>query len=158
MEIERKWLVDIHDIPYDLKTLDYLDIEQAYINFSPTIRIRKITNTNEYILTIKSSSIENGIAREEKEIYINEKQYNNLLLKKEGIVLNKTRYRVKEDKYTLEIDVFHKELEGFVYLEVEFESIEEAKKYVAPSWVKKELTDDHKYSNASLAKGSYKEF
>lgn len=153
MEIERKWLIDIDSIPYDLSKLDYLDIEQAYISFNPTIRIRKISNLNEYILTIKSSSKDNGLSRQEYEINISEDEYNNLLSKKEGLTLSKTRYKVKQDKLLFEIDLFHKEYEGLAYMEIEFESTEQANNYVAPSWVKRELTYDHNFTNAALAKG-----
>lgn len=153
MEIERKWLIDIDSIPYDLSKLDYLDIEQAYISFNPTIRIRKISNLNEYILTIKSSSKDNGLSRQEYEINISEDEYNNLLSKKEGLTLSKTRYKAKQDKLLFEIDLFHKEYEGLAYMEIEFESTEQANNYVAPSWVKRELTYDHNFTNAALAKG-----
>ena len=153
MEIERKWLIDIDSIPYDLSKLDYLDIEQAYISFNPTIRIRKISNLNEYILTIKSSSKDNGLSRQEYEINISEDEYNNLLSKKEGLTLSKTRYKAKQDKLLFEIDLFHKEYEGLAYMEIEFDSTEQANNYVAPSWVKRELTYDHNFTNAALAKG-----
>lgn len=153
MEIERKWLIDINNIPYNLNDYDHLDIEQAYISFNPTIRIRKILNNNEYFLTIKSSSKDGGLSRQEYEINITEDEYNNLLQKREGIVLEKTRYIVK-DSYTLEIDIFHNEYDGLAYMEIEFDSIEQAKSYKAPNWVVRELTNDPKYSNASLARGN----
>lgn len=156
MEIERKWLIDENNIPYNLNDYEFWDIEQAYISFEPTIRIRKISNKNEFILTIKSSSKdEDGLAKQEYEINISEDQYNDLLQKREGIVLEKTRYRVKDD-YLLEIDIFHNEYEGLAYMEVEFENIEQAKAYMPPKWVGKELTNDHRYSNASLARGTFK--
>ena len=155
MEIERKWLIDINNIPYNLNDYEHLDIEQAYISFEPTIRIRKITNKKEYILTIKSSSKDGGLSRQEYEINITESEYNNLLLKKEGIVLSKTRYRVN-DGHLLEIDLFHNEYDGLAYMEIEFNSVQEAKEYVAPSWVKKELTRDRRFSNASLANKTFK--
>lgn len=153
MEIERKWLLDINNIPYDLNTYEHFDIEQAYISFSPTIRIRKIANINEYILTIKSPSLDGGLSRQEYEINISESQYNNLLNKKEGIVLSKTRYKIPKEDLIYEIDIFHNEYEGLAYLEIEFKDIEQAKNYNAPEYVTKELTGDKKYSNASLAKG-----
>lgn len=155
MEIERKWLIDINNIPYDLNAYEHLDIEQAYISFSPTIRIRKIENKNEFVLTIKSSSIDGGLSRQEYEIAITHKQYNELLLKKEGNILNKTRYIVPIDNgLIMEIDIFAGALKGFGYMEIEFNSDVEAKLYKEPSWVKKELTYDSRYSNASLAKGN----
>ena len=152
MEIERKWLLKKEDIPYDLKKCEKLEIEQAYISFSPTIRIRKISNKNEYYLTIKSKGIEKGIAREEYEIPISKKEYDNLLMKVDSIVLTKTRYKIKEGKYTYEIDFFHKGYDGLIYVEVEFKSLNEAKRFKAPSWFNKELTGDKRFTNAGLAK------
>ena len=38
-EIERKWLIE--KIPFDLKGYECLEIEQAYLSPSPTVRVRK---------------------------------------------------------------------------------------------------------------------
>lgn len=151
MEIERKWLIDKDNIPYNLNDYDHLDIEQAYISFSPTIRIRKISNKNEYILTIKSKS-KDDISRQEYEINISEKEYEDLLKKKEGIIISKTRYMIPVDSYIYEIDLFNNEYEGLAYLEIEFNSIEEANEYKEPSWVLKDVTHEHGYSNSFLAR------
>ena len=155
MEIERKWLLDINNIPFDLSSLDHLDIEQAYISFKPTIRIRKIANKNEFILTIKSSSKDNGLSRQEYEINISEDEYNNLLAKKIGLTLLKTRYRALVDRHVYEIDLFHNEYQGLAYMEVEFKSVEEAKEFKAPDFVLKELTYEHRFSNSALANGTF---
>ena len=155
MEIERKWLLDINDIPYNLNDYEHFDIEQSYISFHPTIRIRKISNINEYILTIKSASKDNGLSRLEYELNITEKEYEQLLLKKEGITLLKTRYRIPEDKYILEIDLFHGEYEGLAYMEVEFNNTDEAKEYVPPKFTRKELTGNPKFTNSALVLGKF---
>lgn len=152
MEIERKWLLKEENIPFDLKKAEKLEIEQAYISFSPTIRIRKIANKREYYLTIKSKGIEKGLAREEYEIPISKKEYDNLLIKSDSIVLSKTRYKVKEGKYTYEIDFFHKGYDGLIYIEIEFKTLSEAKKFKVPIWFGKELTGDKRFTNAGLAK------
>lgn len=152
MEIERKWLIDINNIPYDLNKLEKLEMEQAYISFSPTIRIRKVSNIHKYYLTVKSKGIENGLAHEEYEIEISKKEYDNLLKKIESIILSKTRYVITIGKYLYEIDIFHNEYEGLAYVEIEFETICEAKKFKAPSWFKKELTGDKRFTNAGLSK------
>ena len=156
MEIERKWLIDINNIPYNLNDYEYLDIEQAYISFKPTVRIRKITNLDQYILTIKSSSKDNGLSRQEYELNISKEEYDNLLTKKEGNILYKTRYKVPFNEYTYEIDIFHNQYEGLGYVEVELNTIEQAKQFETPSWVLQELTGSKIYTNASLAKGLLK--
>ena len=158
MEIERKWLVNIDQIPYDLNALPTYEITQAYISFSPTIRIRQIDQGTKNILTIKSSSKDGGLSREEYEIEITEKQFDKLLKKCEGKILSKTRYIVKEDNLKLEIDVFHKDYEGLCYLEIEFEDPLQAEEYPDPSWTKKDVTYDKRYTNASLAKGTEIEY
>ncbi|MDO4940449.1 MAG: hypothetical protein Q4E33_02005 [Erysipelotrichaceae bacterium] len=157
MEIERKWIIDFDDIPYNLSNYNQLDIEQAYIMSKPTIRIRKISNLNKYILTVKSSS-KDKISRQEYEIEINKELYDELLTKKKGLTISKTRYCIPVDKYIYEIDLFHNEYEGLAYLEIEFSTIEEAKEYIEPSWIKKEVTFLKGYSNSSLAKGNKKLF
>ena len=156
MEIERKWLIDINNIPYNLNDYEHLDIEQAYISFKPTVRIRKIDNLDQYILTIKSSSKDNGLSRQEYELNISKEEYDNLLTKKEGNILYKTRYKVPFNEYTYEIDIFHNQYEGLGYVEVEFNTIEQAKQFETPSWVLQELTGSKIYTNASLAKGLLK--
>ena len=156
MEIERKWLIDINNIPYNLNDYEHLDIEQAYISFKPTVRIRKITNLDQYILTIKSSSKDNGLSRQEYELNISKEEYDNLLTKKEGNILYKTRYKVPFNEYTYEIDIFHNQYEGLGYVEVEFNTIEQAKQFETPSWVLQELTGSKIYTNASLARGLLK--
>ena len=156
MEIERKWLIDSTKIPYDLNIYEHWDIEQAYISFKPTIRIRKIGNIDKYILTIKGSSSDNGLSRDEYEIYISEKEYNDLLNKTEGLILSKTRYRVPVGDLLMEIDFFHRDYEGLSYMEIEFENTEEANKFETPDWVIKELTYDKRFTNAKLAKSLIK--
>lgn len=156
MEIERKWLINIEKIPYNLNDYDFWDIEQAYISFKPTVRIRKIANKNLYYLTTKSHSTDNGLSRQEYEISISQREYEDLLVKKEGLVLSKTRYRINEGKYLLEIDLFHNEYEGLAYMEIEFDTVEQAKEYVAPNWIEYELTNNKSLTNSALAKGLIK--
>ena len=49
MEIERKYL--IHELPFDLSEYPCHEIEQAYLNTDPVIRIRR--QDSEYYLTYK---------------------------------------------------------------------------------------------------------
>ena len=47
VEIERKWLVQ--KIPEDLESYECLEIEQAYLSSSPTVRVRR--ENDDYYLT-----------------------------------------------------------------------------------------------------------
>ena len=68
LEIERKFLVDVNKIPYDLLTLEKKEIEQGYILHNPAIRIRAISNS-EYYMTFKSST-DNSLVRNEIDGFI----------------------------------------------------------------------------------------
>lgn len=151
VEIERKWLFDANTISIDKSTAIVIDIEQTYISFSPEIRVRKLNNGEAYTMTVKNNLTSDGVKRDEYEIDITESQYNQLIARKEGKTIYKTRYEFNLDGYWASVDIFHGELTGLAYLEVEFVDEKEAKHYKAPNWVVKEVTNDILYKNGSLA-------
>jgi len=152
LEIERKWLISANDIPYDLNDNVKIErIEQTYISFSPEIRVRNCNDGQYYCLTMKGKVLFDGIVRDETNYHMSKDAYNNLLEKQEGNTIYKTRYSIKENGYVLEFDIFEGDLEGLAYMEIEFKNLNEAQKYQEPLWVIKEVTDDDRYKNASLA-------
>ena len=151
-EIEKKWLIKQEDIPYDLSKAEKYEIIQTYINFSPEIRLRNLNNS-EYVLTIKCDTALKGFVREEHEWLITKDEYENLLTKKEGNTIYKTRYRFKdENNVEMEIDIFSGDLKGLAYLEIEFSNTESANNYSTPNWVIKDVTTDLNYKNGYLAR------
>jgi len=151
-EIERKWLINASDIPYNLEDGVEQKIVQTYLNFSPEIRVRNINNGEKYILTIKSNMSVDGLTRDEKEYYISEEEYNSLLKKQEGNTIVKTRYQIYDKGNIMEIDIFENQLKGLAYMEVEFETEEKARAFETPKWVIKDVTDDIRYKNGYLAR------
>lgn len=152
IEIERKWLVDPNNIPYDLSNTEIFEIEQNYISFSPEIRIRRI-NGEFFSCTMKANMTTDGMTRDELEVYIEEDEYNELYKKKEGNTINKTRYQfLDEDGNLMCIDIFHGDLDGLAYMEIEFTSQEESNSYKEPDWVLMEVTADKNYKNGYLAR------
>lgn len=152
MEIERKWLVRAEDIPYDLAALPALEIEQAYVAFSPVVRIRRINRGETHILTIKSPTQYGGIANAESEKEIDAELYAFLLAHASGNVIAKTRYlHALPSGLTEEIDVFSGALQGLAYLEIEFPDLETAEHYPSPAWVTADVTQDLRYKNSALA-------
>ena len=153
-EIERKWLIDKDKIPYNLKdsNVEVFDIQQTYICFDPEMRVRNYNNGESYEYTIKTNMTKNGLVRDETNIDINKKQYDNLIIKKEGNTIHKTRYQFYENKQLVAIDIFHGDLDGLAYMEIEFATIEESKKYKEPNWIKKDITDNINYKNGHLAR------
>lgn len=150
VEIEKKWLIDKNNIKYDLSAAKVYEIEQTYINFSPEIRVRRVNNS-QYSFTLKKNMSEDGMVRDEVDFLISEKEYNELITKKTGNTIFKTRYKILKDEQIITIDIFKGDLEGLAYMEIEFANIEEANSFNTPDWVIKDVTDDIRYKNASLA-------
>ncbi len=157
MEIERKWLVQVKDVPYALDELEAYGIEQAYVSFHPTVRVRALKDrqgNESFVLTVKSGSKSaDGLAREEFELPIDRDGYETLLRKAEGSVIRKTRYLFRRaDGLLEEIDVFHDALEGLCYLEIEFPTVEQARAFPSPAWTQRDVTSEKRFRNSALAR------
>ncbi len=150
MEIERKFLVK--EMPSDLSQYKVREIEQAYLNFSPTLRIRHDVSEgiDKYELTYKGQGI---YAHEEYNLPLDKASYDNLMKKHDGSVIKKKRYMVPIDGHTAELDIFEGELAGYSLVEVEFDSIEEEDSFIPPAWFGRDVTAGGEYSNARLARG-----
>lgn len=145
MEIERKFLTK--HIPFDITKYPCRQISQAYLSFSPTIRIRQ--SDGEYILTVKGKG---HLAREEFELPLSKEEYDRLLFKTEGTPVIKKRYFVPvEGGLTAEVDLYEGELEGLMTTEVEFPSLEAAESFVAPVWFGRDVSTEKAYKNTSLS-------
>ena len=152
VEIERKWIIDKDNIGYDLSDAEVLKIEQTYICFSPEIRVRRINDGQQYSFAVKTNMTSDGMTRDEMEKNITKEEYENLVAKKEGNTVYKTRYQLLDGDYLIAIDIFEEQLEGLAYLEIEFENQEEALNFETPDWVIKDVTDDVNYKNGYLAR------
>ena len=147
MEIERKFL--IKKVPDNISNCKQSRILQGYLSFEPEVRIRKkVCNYEKYFLTVKSSG---GISREEYEIEISKETFEDLKKAIKGKFLSKRRYEIPiENNKIAEFDVYDDFSEKTV--EVEFDSIEEAKSFIVPDWFGREISGDEKYKNKSLFK------
>ena len=145
MEIERKYLID--QLPFNLSDFPCHQIEQAYLNTNPVVRVRK--EDDEYYLTYKGSGL---MAREEYNLPLNPTAYAHLLKKADGNILTKTRYKIPlGDHLTIEIDVFHGLFTGLVLAEVEFPTLEEAETFTPPAYFGKDVTFSTEYHNSVLS-------
>lgn len=151
MEIERKYLVK--NLPEDLASYPHDQIVQAYISTDPVIRVRQ--KNQSYLLTVKSSGL---LAREETEMLISAESFHHLCQKKDGILIEKTRYKLPEPHgYTIELDVFHGAYAGFLMAEIEFPTLEEANNYTPPAWFGCDVTMDPRFHNSSMSARSPEE-
>ena len=155
MEIEHKYL--IKELPEDLSKFKKKEIEQGYLNRSPVLRIRK--SNKDYIFTYKLKKQVKGdnspICNEEIEAKLTKEAYEHLKEKVDGHIIEKTRYIIpyssEGKKYKIELDVFHGRLEGLVFAEVEFESVEDAAAFKKPEWFGEEVSGDKRYRNGFLS-------
>ena len=150
LEIERKFL-----IKGDFKQYAHKQevIVQGYLSSVPerTVRIR-IKGEKAY-LTIKVVGNASGLSRYEweKEIPVHEAQ--KLLNLCEPGIIDKTRYYIKNDKHTFEVDEFHGENEGLTMAEIEL--TDEADSFEKPDWLGDEVTGDERYYNSYLSQKPY---
>ncbi len=152
IEIERKFIVT--HLPEDLESYPHRTIEQGYLNTKPVVRVRR--DGDEFYMTYKGKG---KMEREEYNLPLNEEAYYHLLEKSDGNVICKERYCIPYENsgksYTIELDIFNKQLEPLVMAEVEFDSVEEANAFVWPSWFKKEVTEDKRFHNSNMIDASY---
>lgn len=159
-EIERKFYIEPANLPKDMISkgasyeIERYEIIQTYINYSPEIRVRQLTGRRGtwWTFTLKTPQDEIGLARNEVNFNITQAEYRDLLAKKVGNTVNKTRYQFEENGTRIFVDVYSGNLEGLVVAEVEFASVAEAEAFVPPSWFGRDITSDKRYKNANLAK------
>jgi len=154
LEIEKKWVIAKDEIPYDLSNMERFEITQTYISYSPEVRVRKIVNDGitYYTTTTKEYVNDKGIVRKESESYITQQEYEEALENKLGNTIYKTRYQIEIDGHIYAFDIFNGDLNGLAYLEIEFDSEQEAIAFEEPSWVIKDVTNNRRYKNQELSK------
>jgi CYTH domain-containing protein len=146
-EIERKFL--IKQLPDDLKRSRSLIIEQGYLATEPAgrqVRVRKTGRSAS--LTFK---VRRGTHREEREIKLSPKQFAALWPGTAGRRLRKVRYEIPWKNVLIEIDIYRGRHTGLIVAEVEFPDRASARRFKAPCWLGREVTDEKRYSNVRLA-------
>ena len=145
-EIERKWAVQ--ELPNISKGKGE-QIVQGYLAVTPNgteIRLRK--KSGKFYQTIKTAG---ALVRGELEIELTEEQYVAMWPATDGRRLEKTRYSIPWQDKTIELDVYAGALEDLIVAEVEFLSIQEAERFIPPTWFGVEVTKDMRFKNRCLA-------
>lgn len=145
MERERTFLVaDMPELP-DAGTR----IRQGYLAIDGEVQVRiREREGDGRTLTVKGGR---GAVRTEIELAIGVDRFEALWPLTAGRRIDKTRYVVPVDGADAELDVFTGDLTGLVLVEVELDSDEAMATFEPPAWFGPEVTDDDRYSNASLA-------
>ena len=150
MEIERKYLV--RSLPDNLDSYSHVEIEQAYLCTSPTLRIRRMGDR--YILTVKQHLQVPGttaIHNREEEFPLAPESYARLRAKCDGMPVAKSRYRIPYNGLVIELDIFHGPHAPLILAEVEFPSTEAANAFTPPDWFGEDVSTDPHYRNAYLS-------
>jgi adenylate cyclase len=143
-EVERKFRVD--DVPPALGQGTRL--RQAYVAVDGDVEVRVRDQGGTHVLTVKGGR---GLRRDEVEVEIDSTEFDDLWALASDRRIDKTRHRIAVDDHVAELDVYAGPLEGLVMVEVEFGSRREAEAFAPPPWFGEEVTDDPRWSNASLA-------
>lgn len=148
LEIERKFLVKNELFIQQSFQKNYL--KQGFLNSNPERVVRVRVSDEKAFLTIKGKTSKTGTTRFEweKEISIEEGQ-ELLKLCEEGII-EKTRYLIKAEKHTFEVDVFLGNNKGLIVAEVELTN--ESETFLKPDWLGEEVTGNINYFNSNLIK------
>jgi CYTH domain-containing protein len=152
LEIERKFLV--LDDSYKREAFSSYHIMQGYIckERGKTVRVR--IRDNQGFITIKGPSDQGGIVRYEFEQEIPLADAKELMKLCEPGIIDKTRWLVKIDEHTFEVDEFFGDNEGLVVAEVELSTEDET--FEKPHFIGIEVTGDRRYYNSQLCANPYR--
>jgi adenylate cyclase len=146
-EIERKFLVE--KLPPSDLLAESTPILQGYIfvgSDGSEIRVRQ--KGDRCMQTLKRGV---GLCREEIEVELTRDQFIAMWPWTEGRRVEKERFTIPYHRHTIELDLFHGDLEELVIAEVEFESVAASEHFTPPNWFGEEVTGDPRYLNQTLA-------
>lgn len=147
MEIERKFLPLMEQLPFHPEDFPCRRIEQGYLCTNPVVRIRR--DNDEYYLTYKSKGL---LSREEYNLPLTPEGYTHLLTKADGRIITKKRYVIPlENNLKLELDIFEGDLAPLIIAEIEFPDEETARAYQPPKWLGEDVTYSPLYHNSVLS-------
>jgi CYTH domain-containing protein len=148
MEIERKFV--LAERPAGLEEHPSQRLEQGYLAIGPAgaeVRVRR--KNAETLMTVKTGV---GLVRGEEEFSIDAERFERLWTLTAGRQVVKMRYFVPlADGLTAEVDDYEGPLAGLLTAEVEFPDEATALVFDAPAWLGRDVTDDARYGNRTLA-------
>lgn len=150
-EIERKFLVKGD---FKSEVFKSTRITQGYLSSVPERTVRVRVKGEKGFITIKGIGNESGASRYEWEKEIPVEEVRELLKICEPGVIDKTRYLVKNDEFTFEVDEFYGDNEGLTVAEIELP--DEQAEFNRPAWLGEEVTGDVRFYNSMLMKNPYK--
>lgn len=155
-EIERKFLIQMPDLSWLAQTAEASRIVQTYLanddpNVTERVRSRESCGLTVYTHTVKTRL--SAIRRIERENEIDRETYETLIRRADPALrqIRKTRYCLRRNDLVYEIDIFPF-WNDRAYLEVELSDETQSIPWPEELVCIREVTDDRRYSNASLAR------
>lgn len=153
LEIERKFLVSGDG--WKAKAVAKRHIRQAYLTKNERLSFRvRVSDFQHATLTLKVAAA--AIGRDEYEYPIPLADAEELMLKREGALISKTRHLVREGGLMWEVDVFEGENAGLIVAEVELDRKD--RPIGRPDWLGEEVTLERKFYNADLARHPFSQW
>ncbi|MDB5063207.1 MAG: adenylate cyclase [Mucilaginibacter sp.] len=151
IEIEKKFLIDHEKWQQVIKPPGKV-YKQGYLlsDEKRTVRVR-VADDVAYI-TLKGSTT--GISRSEFEYTIPVNEGKEILKDMATSFIEKTRYNINHAGNVWEVDVFEGDNQGLIIAEIELKH--ENQEFEKPEWVKNEVSDDRRYTNAYLSVNPFK--
>lgn len=145
MEIERKFLIDRFPA---LPEVGSAKVWQGYLSTAPVVRIRRAElpdGSGKFELTVKGKGT---LVRTEVNIDITAEQYHEMagLLTREPIFKDYHVYDLGDGLLLECSDVDGDTDHGFLYAEVEFDSVEAANAFEPPAFLGREVTEEPGFS------------
>jgi adenylate cyclase len=150
-EHERRFFPDLSTFMFDKDQHPSKLITQAYLEDELRTRIRDEFSSSTGHTYTQTRKTGEGVSRPEDEHKISKKAFD-AMLKNAKCQLVKIRYFMQCDGFIAQVNFFEGDLAGYVQIEVEFETEEEAKAFVPPAWFGLEVTLDKRHDNYWLAK------
>lgn len=149
LEIERKFLMD--GFPIGLPLVREVEIEQGYLSIDPEIRLHRatdiVTGKSECWLTIKG---EGELVRTEHKTRVDEDFYFDAADFMKGPMIQKKYRAYKLGPWKLEVAHVDPGMpRSFFYGEVEFPTERDAREFIVPKYLGREITfnEDYKMKN-----------
>lgn len=153
-EFELTYLIkEIPDGVFSSPSKEILDIYLPSTSKHPILRLRK--SGDKYEITKKQPvSATDSSHQTENTIPLTEGEFTELSTLS-GKRVHKIRYYYYENGIDYEVDVFQDKLHGLIVVDVEFSSNEEKARFISPSWVLADVTQEKFIAGGMVCGKSY---
>ena len=150
-EIERKFLLNDLSI---LDNLDYIEYERFFLFLNEDVEIRIQKKGHKY--EFERKVIDSKLQAKKQKFEITKDEFEKLKRNSTRLLRRKSYLYSKNPE--ISIKVYEEDFEGLNRIEVEFSSVEEAKKFKSPNWFGKEITNSKLGKDKKLIRLDKEEF